>query len=108
MSRVQAAVIRAGNELEAIVETLTPANHKATLEDAIARSHSLSTVLEPSRQVVYKPRMPGTAESKGGQADVAVFDHAARTVLVIELKDGDTFDTKKASGELANMVQFAK
>jgi hypothetical protein len=27
--------------------------------------------------------------------------------LVIELKDGDTFDTKKASGELESMTTFA-
>lgn len=39
--------------------------------------------------------------------DIAIFDHPKRQVSIIELKDGDTFDTKKASGELESMSSFA-
>jgi hypothetical protein len=51
--------------------------------------------------------MPGAAGQRGGTADVAIIDNAQQMVLVIELKDGDTFDTKKSSGELESMTKFA-
>jgi hypothetical protein len=51
--------------------------------------------------------MPGATGKRGGTADVAVFNHKIREALVIELKDGDTFDTKKSSGELESMTNFA-
>ncbi|MCJ7533240.1 MAG: hypothetical protein MUO64_19745 [Anaerolineales bacterium] len=51
--------------------------------------------------------MPGTAKQSGSTIDVAVFDHPNCNVSVIELKDGDTFDTKKSSGELDSMTKFA-
>jgi hypothetical protein len=51
--------------------------------------------------------MPAVGEKRGEVADIAVFDHAKKQAMVIELKDGDTFDTKKSSGELESMTTFA-
>jgi len=102
ISRVQAAVIRTGNELEHIIEGETPIRLKTTL-DMILRGK-----IDPSRvQVVFQPIMPSSSKERGAKGDIAVFDHPKRRVLVIELKDGDTFDTKKSSGELESMTKFA-
>jgi hypothetical protein len=51
--------------------------------------------------------MPGAAGKYGETADAVVIDHKNHKILVIELKDGDTFDTKKSSGELESMINFA-
>ncbi|NJO18521.1 MAG: restriction endonuclease [Thioploca sp.] len=103
MSRVHATVIRTGNELEHIIEAETPAHLKTTLDTILGQQEVFASEI----QVVFQGRMPGTAGQTGGTIDVAVFDHQNRKVLVIELKDGDTFDTKKSSGELESMTKFA-
>ena len=103
VSRVHATVIRTGNELEHIIESETPAHLKTTLDVILAQRGRFSNDV----QVVFQGRMPGTADKAGGTIDVAVFDHPSRKVLVIEIKNGDTFDTKKASGELESMTKFA-
>ena len=51
--------------------------------------------------------MPGATGQRGGTIDIAIFDHVKRQISIIELKEGDTFDTKKSSGELASMTKFA-
>lgn len=52
--------------------------------------------------------MPASSlRQNGATADLVVVDHLSRHVKVIELKDGDTFDTKKSSGELESMSRFA-
>jgi hypothetical protein len=38
---------------------------------------------------------------------ILVLDIARKNALIIELKDGDMFDTKKAAGEIANMQKYA-
>ena len=51
--------------------------------------------------------MPPQVEHRGGKADIVILDHSLKNAMVIELKDGDTFDTKKSSGELESMTTFA-
>ena len=103
LSRVQATVIRTGNELEKLIESETSEDLKATLEEVLGEQQSFSNV-----QVVFQAKMPPQVDSRGEKADIVVFDHTERTAKIIELKDGDTFDTKKASGELASMEVYAK
>jgi hypothetical protein len=105
ISRVQATVIRAGNELENIIEQETPVHLKSNLHTILNRQQTLFDVFPIG--VVFHPKMPGAGEQKGGQADVLIVDHDKRYIHIIELKDGDTFDTKKASGELDSMSRFA-
>lgn len=105
MSRVHATVIRTGNELEHIIEEETPAHLKATLDSILSNQEGIFP--QGNLQVAFQCRMPGTSEQRGGTIDVAIFDHSDRRVSVVELKDGDTFDTKKSSGELASMTKFA-
>jgi len=103
ISRVQAAVIRTGNELEDIIQKETPDELKARLEDVLFGQASLSNI-----QVVFQAKMPPTSESRGEKADIVILDHGHRKAMIIELKDGDTFDTKKSSGELASVKTFAE
>jgi hypothetical protein len=106
ISRVQATVIRAGNELEAILEDRTPAHLKSDLGSAISGQRDLAGL--GSIRVVFQARLPATSTEAGGRADIIVISHQERLVSVVELKDGDTFDTKKASGELASMTRLAR
>lgn len=103
LSRVQATVIRTGNELEKMIESVTPDELKASLEEILTGQNSLASV-----QVVFQAKMPPQVEIRGEKADIVIFDHIEKTAKIIELKDGDTFDTKKASGELASMEIYSK
>lgn len=102
MSKVHATVIRSGNELEHLVEAETPNHLKTTLEAILWQKQLLPT----NRQVVFQGHMLETSKGGGVTVDVAIFDHQQQKVWVIELKDGDTFDTKKSSGELVSMTRF--
>jgi hypothetical protein len=99
-SRVHATVIRSGNELEDILEDSTPGEYLATL-DEIAEGQS-SLIGDPVHRVIFKPKIPGS------QGDIVIVDHEQQAAQVIELKNGDTFDTKKAEGELASMSGLAR
>ncbi len=102
ISRVQATVIRTGNELELLLERITPDELKVHLDDVLAGQTSMSRV-----QVAFKAKMPAVGKSRGEVADILIFDYVRKQVMVIELKDGDTFDTKKSTGELESMTNFA-
>ncbi|PZS03173.1 MAG: restriction endonuclease [Candidatus Chloroheliales bacterium] len=101
-SRVQATVIRMGNELEALIV----AEIKKTRPQCLV---NLEYILNNKNEhpancpvlVVYNPKIPGT------RADFLIVDHSRQLCKVVELKDGDTFDTKKSSGELDSLNHFA-
>ncbi len=103
MSRVQATVIRTGNELEHLIEKETPDRLKADLGNILAKQKPKANI-----QVNFQAKMPPSGGSRGEKADIVVVDHSHTRAMVIELKDGDTFDTKKSSGELESMTTFAK
>ena len=115
LSRVQATVIRNGNELENLLKSNSPyfvANKELNtlssdpIASEVARvADVLDDRVEATAQPVqvffkYKLERPN---EKAIVSDVIVVDNKSRTVYAIELKDGDTFDTKKASGELASL-----
>jgi hypothetical protein len=104
MSRVHATVIRTGNELEHIIRDETPHHLQTTIEAIVGQKGMFPN----SIQVVFQGKMPaGASGETGATADVIVIDHRYRQIKVIELKDGDTFDTKKSSGELESMTKFS-
>jgi len=80
---------------------------RTSLDRILAGQMKLIPGMPSGIQVVFRSKMPGALQVPGAITDIAVFDHSQRQVLVIELKDSDTFDTKKASGELASMTAFA-
>jgi hypothetical protein len=105
ISMLHATVIRTGNELERVLQANTPVEMITSISNAIGVQGEL---FPTPIQVVFSPRMVGVPGVPGVTGDIAIFDHEKREAKVIEVKDGDTFDTKKASGELASMKQFAE
>ena len=103
LSRVQATVIRNGNELEHILKQQCPYYSVGVKLDDVPN------LLDASKQVQvffsYKHERIGETSIVG---DVTVVDHNLRIVHIVELKDGDTFDTKKSSGELTSITILAK
>lgn len=108
ISKVQAAVITAGTELEKLIieacekRGMLIADLDAFL-DAPATAQTRGTRVAP-KKVVKKSRYACDKEP-----DFLVFIHGggeARECLIVELKDGDNFDTKKASGEVKTLKEF--
>lgn len=106
MSKVQAAVISAGTELEkTIVESC---KKKGTLINDLDlfldRPPAEIGVWVAPKKVVKKSRY-----SYKKEPDFLVFVHGlsgTRDCLVVELKEGDAFDTKKAAGEVEMLKEF--
>jgi hypothetical protein len=103
LSRVQSAVIRAGTELEQVVIDLAQ-----TVDDV---DQFLSADIIP--EGVYVVSKKQLKKSKvlnyaGVEPDFVVFqrDGKKQHCYLVELKDGDNFDTKKAAGEKASMQSF--
>ena len=104
-SRVQATVIRSGNELEHIIEQRTSIPKDLPQEKvfSLCKAKQLK-----SKQAVFSPNMPKKDKDPGEKADLIYFDPDQKKALVIEIKDGDTFDTKKANGELRSLQAFTQ
>ena len=102
LSKVQAAVIRSGFELEETIWTLIPEALKTDLDSL--NNIDDSGLQRPPIQVVFKPFRPDPDNvSKSIQADFLIVDNITRTFLLVEVKEGYVFDTKKADGELASL-----
>lgn len=103
LSRIQATVIRNGNELERILKQQCP------YHSAEAILGDIPALLDENQMLQvffsYKHKRDGATSIVG---DVTVVDHTNQIVHVVELKDGDTFDTKKASGELTSINILAE
>ena len=96
LSRVQAAVISSGAQLESLIKSKTAlvANVDAFLDlDLMPEG-----VFVVDKQVLKRSQKLNYA---GAEPDFVVFKRRGGQQLchVIELKDGDTFDTKKAAAE---------
>lgn len=104
LSRMHATTIRAGNELEKILE-----RHCAIHSEGLTRRvKSPETPRQLTKEVFFNETIHTDGNGKGTRFDVVVLNHEARTATVVELKDGDTFDTKKANGELASVTRVAE
>ncbi len=103
LSRIQATVIRNGNELERILKEQCP---YYSVEAVVG---DIPGLLDENKQLQvffsYKHKREGATAIVG---DVTVVDNVRQIVHVVELKDGDTFDTKKASGELESVTILAE
>jgi hypothetical protein len=100
LSKVQAAVISAGTELEKLIAE--HADTGASLDEILDGKIKNGIFLIP-KQAVKKSRLAAQFE-----ADLLIFEitEAKRHCYIVELKDGDSFDTKKSSGEKTNMERF--
>lgn len=105
LSRAQATVISTGNELEKLVsEKITKIKD---IDEFLDRGTIDNDVYIASKRSVKKSQK---LKSPSQEPDFLIFRHSEGTkhCYAVELKDGDTFDTKKAEGEYLNLVGFVQ
>lgn len=94
LSRVQATVISTGTELEKLIISLSPNIHDV---DGFLASQQLPE----GTYLISKQALKRSSLKTDQEPDLVVFRINAymHHCYIIELKDGDNFDTKKAAGE---------
>lgn len=107
LSRVQATVISNGTELERLI------TERCNLIEEIDEFIRLSTIGEMENGVylclkkVFKKSKKYASAVKGIEPDMLIFIvENERVCKIIELKDGDAFDTKKSQGEKEHLEKF--
>lgn len=106
LSKVQATVISNGTELERMIEERS--NTIKNLDDfidAVTDGNIDDGVYLCQKKIIKK----SSYAIKGIEPDLLIFVvQRKRICKVVELKDGDAFDTKKAQGEKEHLEQFSK
>ncbi len=105
MSKVHAASIAAGTELEKIIiELLLDAGLFISDIDAFlndCKNFDKRIYVSSKKEIKKSQRIKSQYEP-----DFIAFDLRKDICHIIEVKDGDQFDTKKASGELHNLMSY--
>lgn len=105
LSRTQSAIIAAGTELEKIVYREVDEQGRAVTDlDAFleAPTSSVGAYLVNKRSIKRSRRV----QIGRSEPDLVIFDTGQKHVYIVELKDGDMFDTKKVDGELNTLIAF--
>lgn len=101
LSKVQAAVISSGNELERLIlercKKISDFDNFVTDLD----NRSPGIFVATKRQIKKSKKVESRFEP-----DLLAFDLVHRICYVIEVKDGDQFDTKKSEGERNTLHSF--
>ena len=105
-SRIHATSIRAGTELEHIIKREAEANETLIYDLDAFLSNGVDGVFLADKAAVKRSIGIDFPEA---EPDYLVFvrDGVKRHCYVVELKDGDQFDTKKSSGEVASLTRFS-
>ena len=102
ISRIQAAVISSGSELEQLIW-----DHVVQIDDL---DHFLRTTLHSEEDRVFVARKQQVKNCKTIRSeyepDFLAFQPSTRNCYIVEVKDGDQFDTKKAAGERQMLGNF--
>ncbi|WP_270978177.1 restriction endonuclease [Campylobacter helveticus] len=109
LSRVQATVIANGSELEKmIVERCNAIKDIDKFIDDVTQSKINQGTFLCTKRILKKTQ--NYKESiKSIEPDMLIFIVSRQRICkVIELKDGETFDTKKAKAEKENLVKFSQ
>ena len=103
MSRVQSAVITAGKELEKLIIEKT--QEIDDIDKFVEQNLMTNGVFVANKKQVKKCN---TFSFSGTEPDFIIFKKTGKrqNCYVVELKDGDTFDTKKASAERSALHSF--
>lgn len=110
LSRVQATSISNGNELETLIADRCEniIDDIDQFIDDVTNSRTPDGVFLCLKSILKKTRLYAREISKI-EPDMLIFIVSNRRICkVIELKDGDTFDTKKVKGEKRNLEQFTQ
>ncbi len=106
ISQVHATSISAGTELEKLIcEAHTNLMTSAMLSDFVNKKLPNGTYLIPKNLIKKHIK---TAIGSDSEPDFIIIVIVDKKAFVVEIKDGDTFDTKKASGEIASCRRFAQ
>jgi len=101
-SKFQSAVIRSGIELERMIYAEIPIEMRTTLQELNDPSRDIKNC--PPIQIVFKPASPDPdSKKKSIQGDLLIVDNKKLSFMLVEVKEGHIFDTKKADGELASL-----
>lgn len=112
ISKIQATVISNGNELEKIIlsQTNTIDDLNIFIEKAEIGEIENGVFVCPKNKIkssIYAVKNP--IDNKGIEPDLLIFlVEKHRICKIVELKDGDTFDTKKAAVEREHLITFSK
>lgn len=103
LSQVHATSISAGTELEKMVFI----NNVTDLDQFIDNIPTQDGVYIASKKTIKKSKKYA---APGSEPDGIIFvlDGNKKVCSIIELKDGDTFDTKKVKGELDSLQSYQK
>jgi hypothetical protein len=103
ISRVQSAVISSGNELEKLIIERAPVIGE--VDRFLQQDIYPEGVFVATKGAIKKCK---TVDTVSAEPDFVVFERRAgrQHCYVIELKDGDVFDTKKAAGERESLHRF--
>ena len=106
ISRIHATSIRAGNELEHIVEREARANQTRIPDLDRFLANGVDGVFIADKRTIKAARR---INFPGAEPDYLIFvrQGTRRLCYVVELKDGDQFDTKKSSGEVDSLTRFS-
>ena len=101
LSRVHATVISSGTELEKIIVELSKTIDNV---DVFINQKTLPNGI----YLITKKAVKKSSLCTDREPDLLIFEIAENKqhCYIIELKDGDTFDTKKAKGEVENLKHF--
>lgn len=104
MAKVQSTVISNGNELEKII--LSKTQNIIDLDiyiEAVTNGDISNGTYVCTKRILKKSRF----KLDGNEPDLLIFIVQQRRICkIIELKDGDSFDTKKAYGEQEHLENF--
>ena len=105
LSMTHATSISAGTELEKKIQDLHANLMTAEQLGQFLKNQLPNGKYVMSKELIRKHLKPIINSSHEPDFIVIVVD--GKRVFVVEVKDGDTFDTKKASGEVASVRAFA-
>lgn len=104
ISQVQAAVISSGSELEKIILEFA----KDKICDALTLEDFLDNKLQSGTFIItkklFKERLKDLLNTTN-EPDFMIIFIDDNNIFILELKDGDTFDTKKVAGEVKSLKE---
>lgn len=102
MSRIQGAVISSGNELEKLIwERVNQIEDLDNFLEATLQGGENKVFVASKQQIKKSKKIHSRYEP-----DFVGFNPKQRQCYIIEVKDGDQFDTKKAAGEHQTLYNF--
>lgn len=106
ISRIHATSISAGTYLENLISRVAPQLYKDDIPN-IFNAQLKDCVWIVSKKTLRRYVTPYLNLQKPIEPDFLIVDGNRQVCIVLELKDGDNFDTKKAQGEVINLKQYS-